>query len=304
MLINIAPKYPNPPRFRLKSKYVNSIIQEHFGKKVLESLPDEYATYEDIDKKLRALTDQYQGHTVLSLIDELNIEIDRKRLPYHIPKQINEQIVVKMFGGTARKISKLELFEKIALNAKNIVLTAKGARTEDMKLFTLDLEELFDKDLEGKFEESSFYEYFSSNQLLCIVYEEPNEEKNAFRKKGKTNLGNNKFIGFKRLSFSDEFINTEVKEVWEEIRDLLINNKLRESIEYDKNTNSPIYNKSGTIRKSINFPKATNHKIFVRGTGSDATNKSWRINGIDMYVQSIWIKGSYIAELLKDADYI
>ena len=39
--IDTAPKWPNPPRFRLKRQVVTDIVQKHFGNK-LEQLPGHY----------------------------------------------------------------------------------------------------------------------------------------------------------------------------------------------------------------------------------------------------------------------
>ena len=52
-----------------------------------------------------------------------------------------------------------------------------------------------------------------------------------------------------------------------------------------------------------NLPKARNHLIFFRGTGSDAADKV-SIRGVKMLRQDYWIKGAYLVEKLKDIPYI
>lgn len=283
--IDTAPKWPNNPRFRLKRQFLTSIIQNHFGNK-LEQLPGKYISFNDVDRKCSELKRIYYGKTVKELVEILGIKSK-------INKAISEQIVVRMFGGEAKKISKIELFNKFGLIAKTITLTKTGCRTEDMKLFTIDFDEWLD--INTKFEDSKIYDYFANRQLLCIIFEEPSK---------KASLKDNVFIGFKRLAFSDKFIQNDVKKVWDEIRSLVYSDKLREVIVYNKN-NKPIVNKkNGTIKTSINFPKSKNNILFVRGTGRDSRDKPVVLNDISMYRQNIWLKGSYVARKLNDLEIL
>ncbi len=283
--IDTAPKWPNRPRFRLKRQFLTSIVQNHFGNR-LEQLPGKYTSFNDIDRKCSELTSFYSGKTAQELVDTFAIE-------GKINKDISEKIVVKMFGGEAKKISKIELFSKFGLVAKTITLTKTGCRTEDMKLFTIDFDEWLDKDT--KFEDSKIYDYFANKQLLCIIFKEPSM---------KAPLKENVFIGFKRLSFSDRFIQNDVKKVWEDIRDLVCNDKLRETTIYDKHNKPRVNKKNGTIQTYINFPKSKDSLVFVRGTGQDSSDKPVVLNDIKMYRQNIWLKGSYVAEELGDLELL
>lgn len=119
-----------------------------------------------------------------------------------LDKAIFEQIVVKMFGGNSKKLNKIELFKKVGLIAKTNVLSLKGGRTEDTKLFAKDFDEFLDK--EKRFEESNTYDCFTNHQFLCIMFEEK-DDKQEFKI--------NKFIGFKRLNFTIDFIETEVRKL-------------------------------------------------------------------------------------------
>src|SRR5699024_5471194 len=113
----------------------------------------------------------------------------------------------------------------------------------------------------------------------------------------------NKFVGFKRVSFNESFIENEVKQLWSEVRYRIFSNQLRETIVTDKKGN-PVVNKNGVIRTSVNFPKAKDFTLFFRGTGADSKNKPIEINGINMYRQDVWIKGSEILKMLGTVDYI
>lgn len=281
MFIDTAPKWPNPPRFRLKRNVVSAMVQNHFGHS-LEQLPQSYKSFDEIDDKLKRLTKQYRGKTINDLARKFNLRPN---------KALAEQFVVRLFGGKSKKISAIELFHEIGLACKTITLTERGSRTEDMKLFTLDFESIRTE----TFEESAMRDYFAGQQLLCVVFEEPSIT---------AELGKNKFKGFKRIVFDDDFIEQEVRPVWERIRDLVANNKLQDVVDRHKDGTPKVNKKSGTIRSAPNFPKSSEGIIFVRGTGTDAADKRLVVNGIPMLMQNLWIKGSYIAKRLESEPFI
>lgn len=296
MLIDTAPKWPNPPRFRLKRSTVTNIVQEHFGKK-LEQIPLKINSYKLLDEKLKDLTNKYSGKTIKEIINELNLSIKLSKTG-DASKSIAEQIVVKMFGGKSKKISNIDIFNKIGLIGKTVTTTNKGKRTEDMKLFTIDFDEW--TNLDKTFEESDAYAYFSQNQLLCIIFKESCDNNKPINN---NKLIDNIFLGFKRISFDDDFLYNILKPIWLKIRELILTGTLKETIILDKN-NKPIINNNGIIRTTLNFPKSKDSVVFVRGTGSDSKDKPLLINGIRMYNQNLWLKGSYIVDILDKKIFI
>ena len=287
--IDTAPKWPHPPRFRLKRQVVTDIVQNHFGNK-LEQLPGRYSSYRDVDDKCHSIMKKDAKKTVEELIWQYNVPVkDMKK----VSKSINEAIVVKMFGGQSKKMNQIELFSRFGIIGKSITMTLAGNRTEDTKLLSIDFEEWTDKKIE--FEDSIIYDYFANHQFLCMLFEEPSEN---------APLLNNRFIGFKRLSFTEEFIQSEVRKIWKEIRSLIWENRLVETIEMDKQGRPKINGKSGTIKTSLNFPKSKNNFVFIRGGGQDASVKTEVVNGIKMYKQYVWIKGSHIVNELSRKDIL
>ena len=287
MYIDTAPKWPNPPRFRFKRSFVTSIVKDYFDKK-LEKLHDEFDSFKEFDKKLHHLTEIYKGKSVIELLDYFSINYDDEE---KLNKAISEQIVVKMFGGSSKKINKIDLFAKVGLVAKTICLSSKGGRTEDMKLLPVEFEEVTSK---TPYEDTTIYDYFMNHQLLCIIFAEKDENQK---------FKDNKFVGFKRISFNSVYVDDVVKKTWDSICDLVNNKKLKESKCYKKN-GSMIYNKVGTVKTEINFPKSADYEVFVRGAGLDSTNKSQEVNGIKMLHQWIWIKGSSIVKMLNNKNLI
>lgn len=291
MLIDTAPKWPNPPRFRLKRAAVSTLVQKHFGAQ-FEELTETYSSFKELDEELGKLAAKYKGNTVRELVKKLGIAFDLES-GKDASKSISEQIVVKMFGGTAKKLSKIDLFSKVGLVPKTIVQTKAGNRTEDTKLFRIDFAEWTDVDI--PFEESFAYNYFSGQQILAIIFEEPST---------KAPLLDNKFLGFKRLVFSEEIIENEVKPVWQRVRDIVNNGELVENIEVDKFNRPRMNKKANTVRTSLNFPKSKNHTFFVRGSGADSTKKTLELNGLNMYSQYLWMRGEVITEMLRSVEHI
>ena len=285
MYIDTAPKWPNRPRFRLKRAVVSSIIQEHFGEG-LEQLPGKYTTFSEIDKTLHDLSEKYKGKTIGELIDLLDIEVTR------VNKSIGEAIIVKMFGGKSKKMQSIELFRKAGIIGKTITLTERGLRKEDMKFFTIDFDEFDNEDIE--FEDSQFYDYFANNRFLCILFQKPDSDAKMIE---------NKFLGFKMIEFSQEFVENDVKIAWERIKDLIVNDKLEDVISLDKFGN-PRINSSGNVMSAPNFPKSSEGNVFVRGTSSTSDVKPLNVNGVQMYRQQIWVKGLYIVDKLNNEPYI
>lgn len=285
MLIDTAPKYPHSPRFRLKRSTVTAIARKHFGDG-LSALPEHYSSFAMIDRKLHELAQMYYGGTLGEMASDMGVVFDSSKSN----KNLAEQVVVRFFGGTG-KMEDIELFAKIGLKAKSITLTPTGARTEDMKLFTIDFGEFVDG---AEFEESLFAEYFSNNQLLCPVFEEPGHA---------APLTDNIFKGFKRIAFDDAFLEGEVKPVWSKILHLVVNHELADVVCRD-GEGRPIVNRTGVTRSAPNLPKAKDGLVFVRGTSADSTKKPECVNGVRMYKQQVWVKGSYIADRLKETSWI
>ena len=275
----------------------------------MEQLPGRYSTISDIDKKCKEITELYSGELIGNLAKKFGIQI--------VSKGLTENIVTAMFGGNSKKINQIEIFEKFGLVAKSIVMTSKGGRTEDMKLFHVNfneiaLREIITEDGEKRdfvFEDSELYSYFADHEFLCIIFQEPDAqlietEKMDFEVRPNS-LYANKFIGFKRLVFSDEFIDNTVRKLWDDLRDKVLNNKLVDVVQTDANGN-PKVNKSGDISSAPNFMKSKDNDVFLRGSGIDSAliHKTECVNGIKMLPQYIWIKGSSIIDELNNTDYL
>lgn len=288
MYIDTAPKWPNPPRFRLKRAVVSEMVREHFSKNRYRSRGamslEDFDSYSELDDICDEIAKRYHGRTVDELIDEFGIEVgDRDKLS----KSIAEMIVVRMFGGDVKKMRDIEIVRKIGLNLKTVSVSVKGERTEDMKLMPVDFEEFLDPDLE--FEDSLIFDYFANHQLLCVVFQEKDKNQ-KFRE--------NRFLGFRRLAFQKDFIEKKVRSTWDDVRHTVYSGNLRDEVVTTK-SGKPRHNPKGNIMTAPNLPKSENHDVFLRGTGADSDDKPVELCGVRMYRQDVWLKGSVIVDLLK-----
>ena len=278
MLIDTAPKFPNSPRFRLKRAYATVIADQYFSKKHFEKLSESISKYTDIDRKCQLMTQKYKGKTFSQIALELGVNIDME------VKNFAECAVVKMFGGKANKLNDIEDFAKIGIIAKSVPLLSDGKGKEDMKLF---LPDLVDWTKETEFEDSAIYDYFAGHHFLFIIYKY---------------VGNDVvFEGFKRVFFDEKFIMDNVKKTWDDVRNLIINKKLKIEKKTKKDGTVRV-NKSGTIMESPNFPKLSTHKVFIRGGASQSLDKykTLEINGLKMLPQFVWLDKKYVQELIKE----
>ena len=291
LYIDTAPKWPNKPRFRLKRSVVTAIVQEYFsGKECKLEVIRSLTSTEALNNVCHEKTLLYKDRT----LEEIALE-------FHLPttneegrpnKALGEQVIVRMMGGRSKKINKIDLFNKAGIVGKTIILSNKGGRTEDTKLFTIDFSQWLDPDVQ--FEDSQIYDYFANNQFLCIVFQETEDG----------DMLKSKFLGFKRLNFDDDFINTYAKRIWEDVRHKIFNNELVETV-CTRKDGSIIKNPVGTDKTAVNFPKSSDHQfLFIRGTSGDSTSKPLVINGIHMYQQQVWIRGKDIIDLLSNKEFI
>lgn len=287
MYLDTSPKYPNPPRFRLKRTVVSEMYRKRKNRGAkIDRLPQEINSYFQLDTVCRTLEKKYKNVSVNDLMRLFGIPFPSSGV---VSKNVGEQIVVKMFGGSSKKLSDIDIFKAAGLKAKTVVLSVKEKRTEDMKLVPLDFGELLNPSI--SYEESSIHDYFAEQQFLCIVFQEKDNHQI---------FGENIFKGFKRVSFPDNILEKSAKQTWLEIRELLLNKHLKETFCYSKD-GSQIINKTGEPKTALNFPKSRDHLIFVRGDGFDSTKKPLLLFGIKMYRQYLWIRGDEIVKIIHEA---
>lgn len=278
------------PRYRLKQTFVDYIVRGHFDKSRAATeikLKESFSSFSQLDARCHILAAKYKGMTFLQMKKLFAIDTEMST------KDFGAKCVLKMFDANCNRLNQISDFTKVGIIAKTITVTPTGGRTEDMKLKHIDFEEWADRNAD--FEESEIYAYFCEHSFLCPVFCEHDTDDSS-----KTT-----FEGFKRFAFDEEFIENEVKRMWEDSRKLIHQNELEWEYLYDKQGNKRM-NKSGSYMGAPNFPKSSEYDVFFRG-GADISTDETRtevVNGIKMLPQFFWLKGSYIADKLQTLSYL
>jgi len=270
---------------------VTSIVKEHFGKHFEPLTGDNtFNSYSELDNKLHKFTVQYKNKTMSDIASELGLQIPKEK---SVNKSIAEQIVARMFGAKSKKLRSIDTFSKLGIIPKTIIQNDKKQRTEDMKFETIDFNEWSNPAI--TFENSYIYNFFANQTMLYIIFRETKKD---------SPILDTVFKGFKRLQFDDDILQRELRPVWEKIREMAWNNEIKVSTMYDKSGDILMTKKTKIPMERTNLPKSKDYNFFVRGTGVDATGKTFTLNGYNMYNQYIWLKGSIIISILSNIEYI
>lgn len=285
-----SPENFQKPRYRLKKTFVDYIVRGHFNKSRKQheiNLKESFSSFAELDKRCHELTIMYGGMSFPELKNILGIQ------SAITTKDFAAKVILKMFDANCKKLNQIADFIKTGIEAKTIILTPNGRNTEDMKFHLIDFDEWSDRNT--IFEDSDVFTFFMEHSLLCPIFTE-------YDSKDKTKTI---FEGFKRFSFDDDFINKEVRRVWEDSRKLIHTNSLIWEYCYDK-YGEPIKNKSGSYKGAPNFPKKTNYTVFFRGGSNDSSNESRTqiVNDIKILPQFFWLKGQFISEKLKSLPFL
>lgn len=286
MYTDTSPKWPNKPRWRLKRSTVTSMVKEHFAHAELERLPVLLSSYADIERVCQDIRRDYGGTTVAELARELHFGGSLAG------KSVNEGLLVRMFGGSEKKISRIDTFAKAGIQCKSMTLASGAVRlSEDMKFARIDFDEVMNEDV--SWEDSAAKECFEG-RFLCAVFSEPSRE---------APLSENVFEGFKWLVLDDEVVD-EARMVWEEVRRLIVEDELKD-IPVLRKDGTQIVNQNGVPRSAPNFPKSKDAKaVFVRGDSSDSSRKPLVINDVRMYLQYFWLRKQWVADRLAQEQYL
>lgn len=66
----------------------------------------------------------------------------------------------------------------------------------------------------------------------------------------------------------------------------------------------PIVNRTGVTRSAPNLPRLKTASFLSGAPVPTQQKKPGCVNGVRMYKQQVWVKGSYIADRLKETSWI
>lgn len=291
LYLDTSPKWPNRPRFRLKASLVTQMARERLDDG-MRMIPDQggLSSMHALKVHLNEIAETYAGQTLEDLAVPFNLPLKTKSGREN--KSLAEQVVVRLFTGHAGKISQVPLFAKAGLAFKTMTLTPTGGRTEDMKLNpSIDFDELCDTSVE--FEDSAFAAPFIDSTMVVAVLEEQYRD---------CPLCRCRLVGFKVL-WLGTYLDAAMA-LWDGMRDLIFSNGLVDAPILKKDGTPRLTPKTGIPMTAPNWPKSRDGILFVRGTGTDANDKPVTVNGIHMYRQNVWIKGTELANRLEGLAYL
>lgn len=290
--IDTAPKYPHPPRFRIKRNVVSMMYRKLRGEKLV-ILPNDVTNLEMLDKLCAQLTDKYSGRTTRELMKEFDIPFTESG---KVPKNAHEKIVVSMLGAKGEKINNLELFVRTGLIAKTVTLLANGKPKEDTKFYQLDFSDFtqdkVNDDLEAapreySFSDSALYAYLNDQLFFFSIFQFTDSKQTA-------EDGTSVFKGFKRITIPEEDIENYAQKLWEHTRNRILEKTLRD-------VPSNRTKRTEGVSSAPNFMKSKENPMFIRGGSTDSSDKykTECVNGIKMLPQFFWMKKDYIQKLLN-----
>ena len=156
---------------------------------------------------------------------------------------------------------------------------------------SIDFDELRDPSVE--FEDSSFAAPFIDSTMVVAVLEERYRD---------CPLCQCRFMGFKVL-WLGIYID-DARALWDGMRELIFNDDLIDAPILKKDGTPRVTPKTGIPMTAPNWPKSRDGILFVRGTGTDASDKPVTVNGVKMYRQNVWVKGKELVEQLSVARFL
>ena len=254
---------PAKPRaFAYKSSYMTYVLNHyiHGAKPKYESIIKN-DNIKDIEAYITDKINKHKGKSVTELCADYDIEFDK------IPKNLYAMLAYRMLGITSNNA---EEFVKANIKVKTIRIDKNNTIKENMSFPTFDFISITKQD----WEESEFYELLSSTKFLFIVYHEQEDGIYVFNHAQFWN------IPYKTL-------NGEVKEVWEETKQIALN--------------------PPSVLKQVNgkykgiFPKKTDNPVcHVRPHGKDSKDTLPLIDGREYPKQCFWLNNSYILSVIEN----
>lgn len=249
-----------PRAFSFKTSYMTYVLNNYIvpGKTTYEPILKETVedTFEDyVSNKIQA----YYDYSVEDLCLEFNVDFMKR------PKNLEAMLAYRILGI---KGNKAEEFEKANIVIKTIRIGKNKKIKESMSFPTFKFKEL----VEEEWEDSTFGNYLRETRFFFVVYKF--DENDVLRLKG---------CQFWNIPYED--LEGNVKEVWEETKQVLLDG-LEVEIVNGKHRN--------------NFPKASNNPVsHVRPHAQNAKDAYELPDGRLYPKQCFWLNNTYILNQLN-----
>lgn len=259
--------------YSLKQSYMTSLARDRLNSKELIKLSSVNELKEkSFNEILEEKFSPYHGKTLNEIAKVLDISINKKF------KAKVQQVVSAILGIKGTSLSNIDEFVKANIQFKTIRLEPNGMPKEHMSFRQIN----FNDWLERPFEESVIYNKFETTKFLFVVFEfkdnPSKKERELF------------FKGIKLWNMPEKTILSEVKDMWEEVHQILEDGVDLNTVEW-----------GGKYRVQNNFPgQDFNKVVHIRPKARDGEDKVRLPDGQYITKQTFWLDRRYIAEVIKD----
>lgn len=221
--------------------------------------------------EIDSMIDRYKGKKVSELNEIFNMP---------------DKTTKASFVNLARKMldipnNKFELCgNKVDAVLKTIRLTGMKTPAESMSFMPVDFDEWTNQIV---WENSSLYKYFEKKMLVLFIFQQYPTGK-------RVDDSEMTFLDVKIWKMSEYDLNHELKEVWEQVRYLINENKLEIT---------PVEQKNGKIINKNNLPSSKFNTLgHLRPGGINGNDKVMLPTGQNIVKQRFWFNTEYIKEIL------
>lgn len=255
--------------FSLKTSYMTAYARRMLANEEVMSIFDanELAN-KNIEDLLKERFLPYIGKPIISRSQETSFTGSRDKAEY-------ARFVSDILGIKGTKIDNVGEFEKANIKFKTIRLEPNGIPKEHMSFEQID----FQRWVDAAWDESQIYETFENTKFFFVVFQ--------YNETEKENPNRVPILkGVKLWNMPEQIIETNVKELWEIVRNILIEGvKLEETSRGVKN----------------NLPSAKENDVcHIRPKAKNADDKVRLPDGQMITKQTYWLNREYIAEIIKN----
>lgn len=250
--------------YSLKQGYMTTLVRQYIeDEKLISFTTPEEIQNNSIEDIIKSRFEKYI---------EQNEEEIAKKLGYNLSTSKNNMqlLISEILGIKGTSLKKIEEFAKLNIKFKTVVYEESGILKESMSFENLDFDEIYNVE----WEESALKMRMESTQWLLVVFQKDKQGKRVLK-------------GIKLWHLPEGKLNNEVKNMYDEIKRLLIEGI---DIQIDKNG-----------RYNNNLPKTSFNRVsHVRPKGVNREKSMITLpNGQRMPNQAFWFNAKYIKSLTK-----
>lgn len=251
--------------FCFKSSYMNMLVRKYIGNyKDVEKILNQNTTFKQY---IENVINKYKGKSITELKKEFNI---------HTTAKSANNIIIRNMFNVKGNLSKTEEFLKANIIPRTIRIEENGKIQQSLPFPAFKFTDIVNQ----TWDNSTLKNNLENTKYMFFIF---THEKNDYIFKG-INLWN----------MPELTLESDVKKVWEETKDIILNGNIIKKINSDGS-------------KETNFPGIANNKIcHVRPHARNNKDTyilpvSDKLTGLKEYEkQCFWLNSTYLEEILKD----